>query len=166
MSFMHLVGVKLNLVGAWNKTVLMDLEFFSKIYVWTLFTAVAANWKAHTIIQIKTTGTKTRSQNPDSRSNHQTEWIELLVEEKRPEGIKQQEMQDLDGCSVSSFYFVGLEDDATRSTWTALFFSLYSMWCARLVSWFLCNSARRTRNDDVKCMAKWSRQGRKQSAMA
>ena len=33
MSFMHLVGVKLNLVGAWNKTVLMDLEFFSKIYV-------------------------------------------------------------------------------------------------------------------------------------
>ena len=59
---------------------------------------------------------KTRSQNPDSRSNHQTELIELLVEEKRPEGIKQQEMQDLDGCSVSSFYFVGLEDDATRST--------------------------------------------------
>jgi hypothetical protein len=33
MSFVHLVGVKLNLVGAWNKAVLMDLEFFSKINV-------------------------------------------------------------------------------------------------------------------------------------
>lgn len=29
MSFVHLVGVKLNLVGAWN-LVLMDLEFSVK----------------------------------------------------------------------------------------------------------------------------------------
>jgi len=30
MSFVHLVGVKLNLVGAWNTVVLMDLEFSVK----------------------------------------------------------------------------------------------------------------------------------------